>query len=191
MLKNRNFRRLFFVILLLFYTNFYVIVQSQAVETQAVSEDTIIYEGEGTIYPGANTNLETLAIENVLLYPAFSNSVTNYDAEVSNSTTELNILAIPEDEEAFADIVRDDVLIEGDNIITINVTAADGVTKKTFVINVYRRSKEEEESVNYNAERTSADISDSTDTEDQSSGNFLRWIIWGILAIGVILLIIL
>lgn len=34
-----------------------------------------------------NTNLETLAIENTLLYPPFENDITKYEAEVSNETS--------------------------------------------------------------------------------------------------------
>lgn len=91
-----------------------------------------------------NTNLETLAIENTLLYPAFDNAVTSYTAEVSNSATNLNILAIPEIETAKAEIVWDNNLKEGNNLINVNVTASDGVTKKMYEINVYKRNQEEE-----------------------------------------------
>ena len=91
-----------------------------------------------------NTNLETLAIENILLYPVFDNNVTSYDAEVPYSTTSLNILAIPENENAKTEIVWDKELKEGNNLITINVTAEDGFTKKVYEINVYKRNQEEE-----------------------------------------------
>ena len=40
----------------------------------------------------ANTNLETLAIENTLLNNIFDNSVTNYNIEVGNNVDSLNIL---------------------------------------------------------------------------------------------------
>ncbi len=93
----------------------------------------------------ANTNLETLAIENALLYPAFDTNVTNYNTEVSNSLERVNLLAIPENEEATVEIKRDDILKDGDNEIKIIVTAANGYTKKEYVINVYKRNSEEEE----------------------------------------------
>ena len=92
----------------------------------------------------ANTNLETLAIENVLLYPAFATDITNYNAEVSNSLERVNLLAIPENEEATLEIKRDDILKEGNNEIRIIVTAANGYTKKEYLINVYKRNSEEE-----------------------------------------------
>ena len=40
----------------------------------------------------ANTNLEVLAIEDTLLNPPFDNTVTQYDTEVSNTVTNLNII---------------------------------------------------------------------------------------------------
>ena len=104
----------------------------------------VVAEEPGTINEYSDTNLETLAIENTLLYPVFDNDVTEYEAEVSNSTTSLNILAIPENENASVEIVWDNDLKEGDNLITINVTAKDGVTKKVYQINVYKRNQEEE-----------------------------------------------
>ena len=92
----------------------------------------------------ANTNLETLAIENYLLYPVFDNTVTNYNVEVGNNTEQINLLAIPEDEEATVEIKRDDTLKEGNNEIKITVTARNGYTKKEYNINVYKRNSEEE-----------------------------------------------
>ncbi len=92
----------------------------------------------------ANTNLETLAIENYLLYPAFDTTNTNYNVEVGNNTEQINLLAIPEDENATVEINKDDTLKEGNNTIKITVTARNGFTKKEYNINVYKRNSEEE-----------------------------------------------
>ena len=92
-----------------------------------------------------NTNLETLADENTLLYPPFENSITHYDIEVSNEVTNLNILAIPENENGSVEINGKDDLIEGNNLITVTVTAPNGISKKVYEINAYRRNQEEEE----------------------------------------------
>lgn len=99
----------------------------------------------------ANTNLETLAIEHTLLYPAFDTTITNYSTEVSYNLERLNLLAIPENEKAMVEIKRDDILKEGNNEIKIIVTAANGYTKKEYYINVYKRNSEEE--VKYNEEQ--------------------------------------
>lgn len=93
----------------------------------------------------ANTNLETLAIENVLLNPPFDNTITHYDIEISNSTTQLNILAVPENENASTSISGNNDLKEENNQIVISVTASNGFTKKDFIINAYKRNVQEEE----------------------------------------------
>ncbi len=73
-----------------------------------------------------NTNLEILAIENVLLYPPFDTNVTKYDIEISNETSKLNILAVPENEKASVQITgNDDLYVVGEEY--------DG--RKTLVIN--------------------------------------------------------
>ena len=92
----------------------------------------------------ANTNLETLAIQNYLLYPNFDNTVTNYNVEVANDTNNINLLAIPEDEEAMVEIDKNDKLQEGNNTIKITVTAKNNFTKKVYNINVYKRNENEE-----------------------------------------------
>lgn len=93
----------------------------------------------------ANTNLETLAIENVLLNPPFDNTITHYNIEISNLTTQLNILAVPENENASTSISGNNDLKEGNNQIVISVTASNGFTKKDFIINAYKRNAQEEE----------------------------------------------
>ena len=91
-----------------------------------------------------NTDLETLAIENVLLYPPFDTNVTHYDVEVSNETSKLNILAVPENEKASVQITGNNDLKEGGNLIKVTVTAQDGLSKKVFEVNCYKRNSEEE-----------------------------------------------
>lgn len=93
----------------------------------------------------ANTNLETLAIENELLYPEFNNDETTYKVEVSNEVTKLNLLAIPENEKASISVLGNEDLKEGNNDIKILVTAENGFTKKEIIIKVYKRSQSEEE----------------------------------------------
>ncbi len=129
----------------------------------------VVAEEPGTINEYSDTNLETLAIEDTLLYPAFDNDVTEYEAEVSNSTTSLNILAIPENENASVEIVWDNDLKEGDNLITINVTAKDGVTKKVYEINVYKRNEEEEAIYEQEQEENQKKLEEIYSTENVSA----------------------
>ena len=92
----------------------------------------------------ANTNLETLAIEYYDIYPEYSNNMTNYEIQISNSEENINILAIPEDMDASVEIKGNTDLKEGSNTVEVLVTARNGITKKTYIIEVYKRNKEEE-----------------------------------------------
>lgn len=92
----------------------------------------------------ANTNLEILAIENYLLNPPFDTNKTNYNIEISNTVKELKIFAVPENENAKVNIIGNDNLKVGNNLITVTVTSANGVTKKDYIIKVYKRDLEEE-----------------------------------------------
>lgn len=92
----------------------------------------------------ANANLETLAIENVIIEPEFTNDIYQYDAIVSNTTENLNILAIPEKLNAKVEIVGGENLQFGNNEIHITSIAENGYTTKQYKINVYRRDEEEQ-----------------------------------------------
>lgn len=92
----------------------------------------------------ANTNLEILAIENALLTPPFDANETSYNTEVSEDTQNLNVLAIPENENAEVQISGDKNLKEGDNNVTIIVTAQNGFSNKKYTVKVHKRSGEEQ-----------------------------------------------
>lgn len=92
----------------------------------------------------ANANLETLAIENVILKPEFANDIYQYEATVSNTTETLNILAIPEKTNAKVEITGIENLKYGNNKINIQVVAENGYTVKQYKVNVYRRNEEEQ-----------------------------------------------
>lgn len=120
------------------------------IEINVISEDKTetktykIYVTKTNNVENANTNLETLAIENTLFYPNFQNDITSYTAEISEEIYNLNILAIPENENANVSIYGNDNLKEGNNTIKITITAPNGYTKKEITINIYKRNKEEE-----------------------------------------------
>ena len=132
----------------------------------------------------ANTNLETLAIENALLYPPFDNIETKYKTEVSNKIEKLNILAIPQNEKAKVQIIGGDNLKVGKNIIEITVTAANGITKRKYQIEVYKRNEEQENNYNkeqedmqnkleeaYEIEKLSSDTNENIDKQQKSNKN--------------------
>lgn len=92
----------------------------------------------------ANANLETLAIENIDLEPIFDTNILNYKASVSNDVEKINIFAVPEKIDGKVEIIGNTEIEEGDNNITIKVTAPNGYTYKNYIINVHRRTKEED-----------------------------------------------
>ncbi len=92
----------------------------------------------------ANTNLEILAVENVLLNPPFESNITQYNVNISNQLSNLNIFAVPEDPNATVQINGNSNLNEGNNLITITVTAQNGFSKKLYVLDVYKRNYNEE-----------------------------------------------
>lgn len=92
----------------------------------------------------ANANLETLAIRQGTLSPEFDANVTNYKTEIANDVNRLELLAIPQKENAKVNILGNDEMKIGSNKIEIVVTAGDGVTSKKYEIDVYRRNESEE-----------------------------------------------
>ena len=99
----------------------------------------------------ANANLETLAIENVLLEPIFETNILNYKATVSSEIENLNLFAVAENINAKVKITGKDNLRIGDNIITVNVLAPNGFTSKKYEVIVHRRTKEED--INFQEEK--------------------------------------
>ncbi len=96
----------------------------------------------------ANANLENLAIEYAVLSPEFNNQVIQYNTQVSNEMTKLNILTIPENEQGKVEITGNNNLNEGNNKIEIKVIAPNGFTQRIYIVNVYKRNKQEEEIYN-------------------------------------------
>ena len=92
----------------------------------------------------ANANLETLAIENIELEPIFETNILNYKASVANDVKSINVFAVPEKIEGKVEISGNTEIKEGDNNVTIKVIAPNGYTYKNYIINVHRRTKEED-----------------------------------------------
>ena len=92
----------------------------------------------------ANANLENLAIENAILSPEFNENILEYKTEVSSTTENLNILAIPQKINAKVEINGGKNLKYGNNEIIINVIAENGYTRKKYKIDVYKRNEQEQ-----------------------------------------------
>ena len=111
----------------------------------------------------ANTNLEMLAIENITLEPLFDVNVLNYKANVSNDTKNINIFAVPENINAKVDIIGNKDLNEGDNIIKVRVTANNGYSYKDYILNIHRRTIEEDKAFEEEQEQNSEKLNDIID----------------------------
>ena len=93
----------------------------------------------------SNANLENLAIENMILYPSFDTTVTEYRIETEPNIEKLNILAIPENPNAKITIQGNELLKTGDNEILINVLSEDGINSINYKIIAHKRNIEEQE----------------------------------------------
>lgn len=118
----------------------------------------------------ANTNLTTLAVENYELIPEYQENITIYNIEISNTDEKLNILAIPENSSANVEIKNNENLNIGENQIEILVTAKNGITKREYILNIYRRSKEEEEEYNREQEKIAEESEAIVEKISNSSG---------------------
>jgi len=187
------------------FKDFEIRIGEELIEYNAVAVKTVNEDVDDT----SNTNLETLAVENMLLYPPFDNNITSYNFEVPNDLKDLNILAVPENEKAKAVIQGGKGLKEGDNSIKVTVTAENGKTQKVYSLNAYRRNLEEEQAYLkeqeenkkkleeiYNTQKTSTEI-ETIDATEESKEAVLEnnetqrnnlWIIV-VIAFGIVLVI--
>ena len=114
-------------------------------------EATFDTEAEAEIYlryklgitAGSNADLSELKIGTLTLTPEFDPDETNYTVSTSNATNAVS--ATPDDENATFEIRVNGSVIEsgssatwnaGSNTVTVKVTAADGVTTKTYEVTV-------------------------------------------------------
>lgn len=120
----------------------------------------------------ANANLETLAIRQGTLIPEFSNvDYTDYRVEINNNVETIDILAIPQNQNAKVTIQKDDVMQIGDNEILINVTGEDGITNKKYGITVHRRSEEEQKEFEEEQQNQKQKVEKIIATVNNISGN--------------------
>ena len=145
----------------------------------------------------ANANLETLAVRQATLTPEFNNDITKYNIEISNNVNKIDILAIPERENATVEIIGNTEMKIGDNKIQIKVHAQDKISSKKYEINVHRRNQEEEtkkaEEEKIQAERLATILEEKQEEENennnetqQTKGNLIYFII-AIIAVGIVI----
>lgn len=89
-----------------------------------------------------DSTLSSLSIAEEAITPEFNKDVKEYAITVPNEVTKLNITATPTDSKASVSVTEYEELKEGENTITISVTAEDGTTKTDYVIKATRQKKE-------------------------------------------------
>lgn len=88
-----------------------------------------------------NANLKNLSVKGFNFYPNFKSNIYNYNLTINEKISQLEIIAETEIEEATYEIIGNENLVEGDNLIKIIVTAKDGTAKREYKLNVYISSK--------------------------------------------------
>ncbi len=107
-------------------------------------------ELSNSITPMANSNadLERIVLNGGMLTPVFDRNVIEYTTTVSHGVETIHITAISADEKATLQINDTQQINEmaysqhlevGANIVNIQVTAEDGITKKTYTLTLHRR----------------------------------------------------
>lgn len=135
-------------------------------EDKSTEEDYFIYVTRTQNVEAANANLENLAVRQEMLTPEFDKNISKYTLEIENEIDKIDILAIPESQNATVTIEGNDDIKVGDNTIKINVLAEDGITNKKYEITVHRLATNEntdtEQGEKTKAEKMSATIQNNT-----------------------------
>lgn len=123
----------------------------------------------------ANANLETLAIRQGVLEPEFDSNMTKYKVEIANNIDKIDILAVPQKENATVKIIGNGEMKEGDNQVQVIVLAENRTTNKKYDVIVHRRNQEEEqkyaEERKYQAERLSTVLEEEKQNEQNNNNN--------------------
>lgn len=127
-------------------------------------------------YYSSNNYLKSLEIDGYEI--DFNRDVFEYNVTVNNRTTSLDIKALPEDYRSRVQITGNDEFIEGENIVTITVTAEDGSTRDYKII------------VNKEKAKTSSTLTEIDDDDESTTAEKVIIIVLIILVVlGLLYLI--
>ena len=113
-------------------------------------------EKQEEVKKSSDATLKKLDISGYTLTPTFKSNVNNYSMKVKNNITSLDVTAIPNNNKAKVVISGNKNWKEGNNTVTIKVTAEDG-TVNTYIVNVERASS-----------------NNDTKTDTKSNDNYLK-----------------
>ena len=125
----------------------------------AISRDEVIevikyYFSGAMVDAGSSLELGTLSLTHgapavtVTLSPTFASAIDTYTANVENDVSSITVIAIPSDPDATV-VIRIEgkedpdgtvELLEGANVIEVEVTDEDGATSKTYTVTVVREA---------------------------------------------------
>jgi len=95
-----------------------------------------IYEIKVTKTEAATLGLKSLKIAGTNIETNFKEDVFNYEVEINEDLNKLDIEAVASEEGATIEILGNENLQEGENVITIIVTSKDGENKATYQVKV-------------------------------------------------------
>ena len=127
------------------YSTYVSYYRSNLIETGFIFKIPVYTDmGASTIIAtkSSNNNLNSLSISNCSLTPSFDSAITNYSCSVPSAVSKVSITGKVADKAKTNDF-KEVSLNEGENKITITVTAEDG-TPKTYNIKIYRLSQANE-----------------------------------------------
>lgn len=101
-----------------------------------------------------DATLQSLEVTGYELFPSFDADVLEYTIEIEEEVESLGIKAVSTKENAKIEIVGNENLTPGENIILINVTAEDGITMRTYTIKAIKAGEEVLEEENKIVDKT-------------------------------------
>ena len=85
-----------------------------------------------------DSSLNELTVAEGTISPEFNKDVKEYTVSIPYEVTEVNVTAVPTDSKATVEVNGNKELKEGENVVTITVTAEDG-SKTDYVVKVIRK----------------------------------------------------
>lgn len=117
------------------------VVVKVTAEDGTVKSYNIKIERESSTVKSSDATLKSLDVSGYTLIPGFKSNVNTYSIKVKNNITGLNVKAIANSDKASVSISGNKNWKEGNNTITIKVTAEDG-SVNNYIVNVERESSE-------------------------------------------------
>ena len=110
---------------------------SSGSEFSSAIGDGITVNVSGTV--SDDSSLMELGITGAALTPDFSSDVYEYTATVDNSVASVEVLATPRNSGSIITVTGDSYLVAGENLVTIDVLAEDGIATSQYKIYVTRQ----------------------------------------------------